>query len=469
MKIKIRYIGILIAMLFSECLFAQDFNSTMYFMKNTYQSRYTNPAFSPDAKVYIEFPALSSTYISYSNNSFSKNTLIHMGTGLKADSLVIDIPNFFNSIKDVSVMNQSMELNLFGLGVRSGDMFFSLRFSTHERLSMEIGKDLVGFFYYGNSRYKGETLTTTGLDIDNQIYNQLALDFSMPYDDKLTIGAGIKVLMGVMNVNTKTSQVDFYTSNTGDSLNIQTTQLMQVSLPFELEIDSENNIEDLLTDDIDVGNIIGTKNMGFGIDLGATYKMLDDKLLLSASIIDLGYIKWKNNAYLLEHNGEIAFNGIDFSSEITGSDNAKDPIEEWTDSIIDDMKMVALNQKYSTMLPTKIYLGGTYQLHKYLNVGFLMRTIFINQKPKMGYTLSANTSVGNWLGFSAAYTIGNKTFNNIGLGLSLKGGPLQFHIVTDNILGITSLHTAKNINLRFGLNLQFGRVKKKVDEETGSI
>lgn len=462
-------IGIVCILLFAINSMAQDFNNTMYFMKNTYQSRFVNPAFSPNAKVYFEFPLLSSTYMSYSNNSFSYNTLIHKGSGLQADSLVIDIPNFFNTIKDVSIINQSLETNVFGLGIRFGKSFVSLRYSLHEDLSMGIGKDLIGLFYYGNSKYKGQTLSTEGINIDSQIYNQLSLDFSTDYNSKLTIGASLKILMGVMNLNTETSQFDFYTSNTGDSLNIKTTQIMRASLPFEVIIDQDNNIEDFDTDNIDASSFIGTKNMGFGINLGATYKMLDDKLLLAASVIDLGYINWKNNAYLLEHNGEIVFNGFDFSSEITSPDNAKDPIQEYTDSIMDDMKLSANIEKYTTWLPTKFYLGGTYSFHKNFNAGLLIRMILINDKLQSSYTLSANSGLGRWLGFSASYTIGNNTFNNIGVGLTLKGGPLQFHLITDNIVDMMALHKAQNLNFRFGLNLQFGKVKNKLSEtKTGS-
>ena len=53
-----------------------------------------------------------------------------------------------------------------------------------------------------------------------------------------------------------------------------------------MELDSNTTLNDVL-----FGN---PKNSGFGIDMGAQLK-LNKKISLSASVVDLGIIQWKEN------------------------------------------------------------------------------------------------------------------------------------------------------------------------------
>jgi hypothetical protein len=78
-----------------------------------------------------------------------------------------------------------------------------------------------------------------------------------------------------------------------------------------------------------------------------------------------------------------------------------------------------------------------------------------------GISLSYVTHLGKVLSASASYSIYNRSYNNFGLGLTVNGGPVQLYIVTDNILGVFIPHKAKNLHLRCGINLTFGRKEKE--------
>ena len=57
------------------------------------------------------------------------------------------------------------------------------------------------------------------------------------------------------------------------------------------------NLDKKYIDDIDFdAGKIGIAGYGFGIDLGASYKILDN-LTVSASILDLGFISWQKGCY----------------------------------------------------------------------------------------------------------------------------------------------------------------------------
>ena len=82
-----------------------------------------------------------------------------------------------------------------------------------------------------------------------------------------------------------------------------------------------------------------------------------------------------------------------------------------------------------------------------------------------GIALSYNQKVGKWLNASASYSAYNRSYNNIGLGLSLNGGPIQLYVVSDNVLGIFFPHNTKNLHFHAGINLTFGRKPPDKDKD----
>ena len=63
-------------------------------------------------------------------------------------------------------------------------------------------------------------------------------------------------------------------------------------------------------DEIDFGSF-GFAGYGGAIDLGVSYKLLD-KLTLSASVLDLGFIKWsKSNTSIARANTEQTYDLLD--------------------------------------------------------------------------------------------------------------------------------------------------------------
>ena len=79
-------------LLFTLVVSSQEMNNTLYFLKYSPQSNALNPAITPDAKIWVGFPALSSISLNYNNNSFGlSDLLINRGIGEKP--VKIDINN----------------------------------------------------------------------------------------------------------------------------------------------------------------------------------------------------------------------------------------------------------------------------------------------------------------------------------------------------------------------------------------
>jgi hypothetical protein len=74
---------------------------------------------------------------------------------------------------------------------------------------------------------------------------------------------------------------------------LQTDLQLNASLPVEYIYDENGNIEDFEFDENNIASsIISTKNMGLGLDVGASYQF-NDRIQLFGSITDFGFIGWK--------------------------------------------------------------------------------------------------------------------------------------------------------------------------------
>jgi hypothetical protein len=53
----------------------------------------------------------------------------------------------------------------------------------------------------------------------------------------------------------------------------------------------------------------------------------------------------------------------------------------------------------------------------------------------------------------ATYTVNKFSATNVGLGLNLQAGPVEFYLLADNLLAYRNLADAHFASLQFGLNI----------------
>ena len=204
------------------------------------------------------------------------------------------------------------------------------------------------------------------------------------------------------------------------------------------------------------------------VDIGATYRLLD-KLTFNASLIDIGGIGWKNDLYeytLDKTKANYTFSGINATDLVNGT--ASDYMDAQVDSIKNNFKLQeGTTTSFRTPLPAKMFLGANFELMKSLSVG----TVFFAEKFQgrfsPGWTTSLNHHLGRVISTTLSYTMSNRSYNNLGAGLSFNFTPIQLYIVGDNLLRIPSslivqknlnnyINTAQVINVRLGLNIVVG-------------
>jgi outer membrane protein OmpA-like peptidoglycan-associated protein len=414
---------------------------TIYNLQSIPQTNYANPALIPDCKGYVGL-GVSSIYLGLSNSGFTYKDLIKKGID---DSLYLDVDNMVKKLKNINYLNVQANYEILSFGFKVRKNYFNL--STNVKSSVYFGypKDFFNFIAYGNTPYinKGEQ-DVGGFKINSNVYAEIALGISRQINDKLSVGIRPKFLVGIANINTKKTNVTMLstdsTNNNFYDITLKSDLLINANVP---ENDYKFNFD----------------NKGFAMDFGASYK-LNKHFAFSASVVDLGSIRWKSNPknYSSSGSNQYTFKGIDINNFFNKNDKG-DKFEKLLDSIRTTFNIDSTRKSYTAPLVTKIYLSGTYFLSPKDRVGLLFRSDYFDKKLHPSYSLLYNRQFGKMLNMAASYSIINGSQMNIGLGGSLNLGAIQFYATTDNLYGVFAYKQAKNFNIHIGCNLTFGRAK----------
>ncbi len=482
--------GIFIFLIFfslSFTILAQQ-NQTMYYM-GVPQSRFMNPALQGDCNSYFGIPGINSTYLGINNNSVGFEDIIFKGANLYADSLIsilhptYDIDKFLGKLKPVNRISPEVYVSLLSFGFRAGENFFFLDVADRMYSHLSFPKDLATLALKGNEDFINKTADLSSLSASATYFREIGVGFSREFAEGLFIGVKAKILFGNANV---------FLQNNGLSLEVDESNLfshtvdadltLNFGYPVEVFHDPETgDIDSLAIQEPDEGMLFNFGNPGFGIDLGAVYH-INDQFSVSASVVDLGFIKWKKDVTNLRVKGTYEFTGIDVSSMLVAGDTSTfdDALENISDTLMTIFNPEDTYDPFTTYLPTKIYIGGSFQLNDNIGFGLLSKTLIEDGKLWESLTMSANVKAGGFLTTSLSYSITNSTYNNVGFGLSLRGGPIQFYFVTDKLFYKLSRYSIPNegadptsillpsnlssFNFRFGLNLVFGCKPKQPDD-----
>lgn len=462
------YIKTLIASLIlvfgSTFLSAQE-STTLYFMRGLPQSDLQNPALHNDSSaVVVGLPGLSGMSVGL-NSGFAFRDLFHKGTGAYADSLVTDIESFHRALKSTNMVQQNFTVPLFYVGIRHKKSFFSLGISEKEVAQLTFDKRLVTFIKDGNAPYMGQNFDLGDIQMNAIHYREFALGYSNELiKNKLTVGLKVKALYGKSALQTERMDIKVETAADVSYLNLQSDMKINLSAPVTPEFDNvDNTFSGMNSDNMHAKDyLLQNGNMGMAFDLGAVYT-LTPKITITGSIIDLGKISFKKDVTSINHVSNYKWEGIDFSKSL---DNTRPDYVSQSDLIDNEMTKFGNSFKpqksefgtkaFDMTIPTKIYLGGTYQFTDQFNLGLLDRLYKYGDMSKNTLTLSANTMLGEFFSLSGSYSVVGNSYNNLGLGMGIRCGFMQLYLVSDNLLAMDPAK-AELVNFRFGMNFLFGR------------
>ncbi len=449
-------------------------SNTLYFLENVPQKHLLNPAFQPECGFYLGLPAIAPLQLYAGNSAFSLDDVMWYDETL--DSTITFLhplaskDDFLNNFKNSNFVSAELSTAILSFGFRIQDYFISFDVSERSEATISYPSDLISFIIQGNEN--GETFDLSNLGVNMNSYMEFALGLSNRYSDELSFGFKTKLLFGVVNLSTANTDL---TVQTGvDQWHARSKFDINASLPGYYIPEDEDGYLDFeeadFEEDLEAGDFPGliTKNIGLALDLGVDYRP-SELFSLSASVLDLGFIRWGSYVHNMSQDAEFVFEGLikDFESD---SSDFEHMAEDLADSIKNTFTLANAEDPYTTFLNGKIYLGGRYNIHEKISFGFLSRTGIVRGKVRQQVTFSTNFNPFREFNASISYSIMNNTYNNLGIGISTNLGPFDLYIISDNvpvvyrkIVSTPALipHKARTFNLRIGLNLVFGYNKLK--------
>ncbi|MBN2681950.1 MAG: hypothetical protein JXR58_05545 [Bacteroidales bacterium] len=477
-----KYITVLIFSFAFLGLSAQR-NNTMYFMDEIPQANLLNPAYQQKCKINfggLITPILPPLELDMGLNGFAVKDLIPINKSL--DSIIhpehplFDYDKYHKRLRKMNYITADININILSAGYKfKEDWYFTFNLTEKVQTRIGLSKNLLTFLDEGNGQsLLGKDVELAGIHLDALHYREWAFGASKKIDKKLTVGGKVKVLFGKANAYTKTNDLLMRTNDDPNST-FETTFTTDIeyrlSSPF-YRIDSLYYLPDHdsvvfvdTTYDVDpMDYVFNSKNLGFGLDLGATWSPNQDWTFY-ASMLDIGYIKFKDNTTTLKSKGQFLFDGVDVVPYLEETDSAY--VADMTDSIVNIFMAKHDNKPYTYVLAPKIYLGASRKLTEKFSVAGLFRGEIYHKTPFMSLTLSGKADLKKWVKLTLSYAVTNNSFKNLGFGIVLKGGPMQFYFVGDNLLGTWQIvrsdgdfsgvvpYTMRYVSFRFGMNIIF--------------
>lgn len=434
-------------------------DQTLYGFEGIAQSNLLNPAMTPKAKFTLGLPGLSLLSFRVVNSGFTAGDVLAKGTDINQN-----IPNLIDNLDGDEFISFNAEIPLLYVGFKTKKGYFSLGASNNLFFKYTLPNELFELVYYGNnsSSIPDQLIDFKNFNIELTSYTTYHLGYSHRFlSDKLTVGARFKMYQGQFSTQINSTQLEIE-ANTDDPWVLRSnSEILYAGTPNLIGDGFEIN-----TDDIDFAEqAISFDNINYGFDFGIDYK-INKRLSINAAAIDVGAeIEWKNDISREISQGEFVLDG--FGEIIFGENDGN--IDSIFNHTLDTLKDV-MNYRdttavsYTTKLPRRYTVGGVFKLTEKHQFGAQYTNLDNDlQEDLSAFTLSYYGNWSRWFQWRASYTFADKYSNNLGLGMSLKGGPLQFYVMADDVLDfMTGGKDINNVQVRMGINISiYGKKDKK--------
>ncbi len=456
MRRLFRHIACIVLLVIGSNVRAQQ-EFTLYHMTNIFQSSYVNPVGVPEHGISLSLPGISSIYAGAANTGFTVKSAF--------DGNVLDLDQVVSDLKKVNYITTGLSYDILGFRFKVHNYNISLSIRDILDFRFAYPRDIMVLATQGNGAFIGKEGDWDKLRIHGNYYRDIGLGYA--YHDphsKWYYGGRLRFLFGIANISTRKSKSTFTTSDETYDLMLQSKIRINTSgyqTAFEQDGYIDDNKEQLAKD-----YLLNFKNFGIGLDAGVSYQF-SKKVNLEANVKDLGFINWKTNPRNYEIDGTFEFAGLELKDYST-VDTMKYFLENLPDSLEKLFAVQESQEKYSAPLIAQTYLTANYQVLPHTRLsGTLFTEFFHGVQPGLFFGVTQN--VGRAFDFTLTYSGFRNSWNNLGFGFSVKPGPIQFYMVSDNILGpliwakvegTTVPYNLKSSNLRFGFNVLIGKVRE---------
>lgn len=442
-------------------------------MEGTHYRQQLNPALTP-TKGYFNLPVIGAVNATVGSTSLGYQDIIDI---IDDGDDFYTKPDFMNRLKDNNKLNVNFSTEILSAGWYKGKNFWSFNIGLRTDIGANLTKNMFTFLNEMETveeNWRNSNYDISGQQLNINAYTEIGLGLSRQINSRLTVGARVKALLGIGNMELKLNRVamsanlpsdqqinqwssESYWNSMTPSQAAQAAQELKdkfnnyhANLTVGAELKSsfkglelqEEEGKDYVTDfDFDSGKL-GIAGYGFGIDLGASYKILDN-LTVSASVLDLGFISWSKsstkiasaNPDPIDIKGSTYANMVDPNNPNTVmnavnqlQNDAQGYMDRVTNGDVLDYDMLQLEvsdakESRKSRLASILVLGAEYGFfNNKLAVGVLSTTRFVQPDALTELTFSANYRPKSWFNVALSYSAIQSAGKSFGLGLKL--GPL---------------------------------------------
>lgn len=445
--------------------FAQN-KELLYNFTSIPQSLLVNPGADVSYKYYFGFPILSGISANVGSKGFTAYDLF-ADNGVDFNQKVRNVINK-SSRNDKVMTNQQLEIfsGGFRVGERESKSYVSFGLYQEFDFFMYVPKDPALLALNGNRDYIGKSFNLGDLTAKAEVLSVLHVGYHKKVNDKFVYGGRAKIYSSGANATSTKNSGYIYTGQNAGNPNVY-NQIISSNLELKtsgISKFTKDEYEGNVARDL-VSNTFFGGSLGLGVDAGITY-YIKDNLQLTASIIDLGFIRQSKDIETLTYKGTYQYNGV--NPDFMGNDNPEDVFDEFEKAIPRD----TLYNKYTTWRPTKFYSSIQYsfgearpddecncrgQISKYYKnaVGAQLFAMTTPREPIAALTAFYRRNIFKKLDVKATYTFDSFSNKNIGLGIAGTIGSVNIYALANNILEYKDLSKASSAAFQIGINFVF--------------
>ena len=389
-----------LALSFATVAQAQDLK-TANFLDNYLYGYRLNPSVRPQGTA--GFVGIGNLWLTPETNFGLSNFLFPLEDGRLVTGLnsAVNSDVFPGGLEEMSRVSAHINANILAIGT-SGKKGGYGHFEINVVSEHEIGVPRTLFEALKTKNTTG-SYQVENLNYHTTNYLEIAYGRSLRKRD-LAIGWTAKALVGVARIN---AAVDMAINTAGDNLWVQSQGTLQAAVCpfFVIGQDSEGYYD---PQSIQL-NFTGIKPSGIGgaVDIGVSYYLLRDRLILGAAVRNLGMMKWTDNIY-----GQNSGNKVYIS---LGDENMGDAIKDMIK--FKPVEGSALGKL--EMLPCSFNLSAKFKPFEFITLGAVGTMYKYNGYMTRDIRLGAALTPFRQLNIAGTYSFGDQG-SEIGVAASVR-------------------------------------------------
>ena len=402
--------AILVLAAASISLYAEEME--IGFFSDGYLYKHTlNPALGNDRN-YVAIPIFGNLQVGVSGNVGITDFLyIKDGRTVTFLNDKVGTQEFTDQIKDKNRLMVDAAVTLLSSGFKGFGGYNTISLSAQIQSGITMPGELLRVMKEGIGN---QTYTVEGTGLHATSFLELALGHSRQWNEKLRVGAKVKFLLGIANMDAKVSQGYLTLGENGyEGLMDAEVHGNVKGLYYKTTDEWRGPDKDHLhtyVNDLDVDGE-GPGGFGLALDLGADYRLNED-WRFDASLSDIGFIRW-NTDQVASTGGPRVVNTDSFLFNV--DDDADNSFDRELDRLAESLCTLYELQDMgdqgarTTALHATMRLAAeyTFPLYRRLTFGLMNTTRFAGDYGWTDFRLSANVAPTGWFSATAAFSEGS--------------------------------------------------------------